>query len=145
MSSAESNSLFNDYCLNCFHYDAAIGVCSQIHENVRNYPKKFIKKCNGKFFTNDTTKSAPIRNDLVEEIAEPETAENLEENKVLANKYARTMLYGVIWAVGGTIVTMATYSAASKGGGTYVVAWGAILFGIFDFFKGLFGWLKYKE
>jgi hypothetical protein len=62
----------------------------------------------------------------------------------MAKKYARHMLFGFLWAAGGTIVTAATYQAAS-GGGTYVIAWGAILFGIIDFFWGLFGWLKYRD
>jgi hypothetical protein len=45
-------------------------------------------------------------------------------------------LYGGLWCVGGIIVTAVTYSAAS-GGGSYVVAWGAILFGAIQFFRGL--------
>lgn len=73
--------------------------------------------------------------------------ETPEGRQILAKKYSRHMLYGVLWAAGGTIVTVATYEAAASnpGGGTYVIAWGAILFGIIDFFRGLFGWLKYKE
>ena len=67
-----------------------------------------------------------------------------EGRQVMASKYKRHMLYGILWAVGGTVVTVATYSAAS-GGGVYVIAWGAIVFGIIDFFRGLFGWLKYKD
>lgn len=65
----------------------------------------------------------------------------------MAGKYARKMLYGFIWALGGTIVTVATYqrAASSSAGGTYIIAWGAILFGIIDFFRGLSGWLKYKD
>jgi len=59
---------------------------------------------------------------------------------VLASKYARHMLYGILWLVGGTVVTVATYKAAS-GGETYIIAWGAILFGIIEFFSGLIGWL----
>ena len=69
--------------------------------------------------------------------------ESAEDRKELASECARHMVYGVLWAVGGTLVTVATYEAASEGE-TYVVAWGAILFGIFDFFRGLFGWLKYS-
>ncbi|MDP6634437.1 MAG: hypothetical protein QGG42_06040 [Phycisphaerae bacterium] len=49
----------------------------------------------------------------------------------------RNMLYGALWCIGGIVVTAATYSAAS-GGGTYVVAWGAIVFGAIQFFRGLF-------
>ncbi len=69
--------------------------------------------------------------------------ESPEGHEALASKYARRMLYGVLWAVGGTIVTVVAYEAASPGG-TYIIAWGAIVFGIIDFFRGLFGWLKYK-
>lgn len=64
-------------------------------------------------------------------------------NSALASAYAKHMAYGALWAIGGTVVTAITYEAASNGG-TYVVAWGAILFGIIDFFRGLFGWLKYR-
>jgi hypothetical protein len=64
--------------------------------------------------------------------------------QALARAYARHMLYGVLWAAGGITVTVITL-AASANGGTYIVAWGAIIFGIIDFFRGLFGWLKYKD
>jgi hypothetical protein len=43
-----------------------------------------------------------------------------------------------LWCVGGTIVTIVTYQAAS-GGGTYMVAWGAIVFGGIQFLRGLMG------
>ena len=66
--------------------------------------------------------------------------ESPEGRKVLADKYARHMIYGILWAVGGTVVTVATYTAASNGG-TYFVAWGAIVFGIIDFFRGWYGWI----
>lgn len=48
----------------------------------------------------------------------------------------KDMLYGALWCIGGTAVTVLTYSAAS-GGGHYVIAWGAIVFGAIQFFKGL--------
>lgn len=48
----------------------------------------------------------------------------------------KNMLYGALWCIGGIVVTAATYSAA-PGGGTYVVAWGAIVFGAIQFFHGL--------
>lgn len=67
-----------------------------------------------------------------------------EARQMLASRYARHMLYGALWAIGGTVVTVWTYTAAASGG-TYVVAWGAIAFGIFDFFRGLFGWLRYQS
>lgn len=48
----------------------------------------------------------------------------------------KDMLYGALWCIGGIIVTSVGYSSAS-GGGSYLVTWGAILFGALQFFKGL--------
>lgn len=47
----------------------------------------------------------------------------------------KKMLHGALWCGGGILVTGITYLAAS-GRGTYVVAWGAILFGAFQFIQG---------
>lgn len=66
-----------------------------------------------------------------------------EGRSKMAAKYARHMIFGLLWAIAGTVITVWTYQAASDGG-VYVVAWGAILFGIIDFFTGLLGWLKYS-
>ena len=49
---------------------------------------------------------------------------------------------GMLWCVGGIIVTAVTYSMAS-GGGTYFVAWGAVLFGAIQALRGLF--FAFKE
>jgi hypothetical protein len=46
------------------------------------------------------------------------------------------MLYGGLWFFGGLIVTIVSFNAAS-GGGSYVVAYGAIIFGGIQFFRGL--------
>jgi hypothetical protein len=46
------------------------------------------------------------------------------------------MLQGVLWCVGGILVTAITYMIASRGG-VYVVTWGAVLFGAIQFFRGL--------
>ncbi len=52
----------------------------------------------------------------------------------------RNMFIGGIWCVGGTLVTVISYNAAvtSPGGGQYLIAWGAILFGGLQSLKGLF-------
>jgi hypothetical protein len=52
----------------------------------------------------------------------------------------RNMLIGALFCAGGTAVTVLTYQAAasSPGGGRYLLAWGAILFGAIQFFRGLF-------
>ena len=56
-----------------------------------------------------------------------------EEKRKQANK---DILRGALWCGGGLIVTMVTYSMAS-GGGSYVVAWGAIIFGAIQLIRGL--------
>jgi hypothetical protein len=43
---------------------------------------------------------------------------------------------GAIWLIGGVVVTVGTYASAAPGG-TYVVAWGAILFGIVKLIRGV--------
>jgi hypothetical protein len=50
---------------------------------------------------------------------------------------SRNMAIGAAWCIGGVVVTAVTYSAASEGGGTYIVTWGAIIFGAVQFFRGL--------
>ncbi len=51
----------------------------------------------------------------------------------------KNMLVGAIWCIGGIVVTAATYGAAASSptGGSYVVAWGAIVFGAVQFFRGV--------
>lgn len=51
------------------------------------------------------------------------------------------LIAGGLWCVGGTVVTVATYSAA-RDGGTYFVAWGAILFGGLQFLRGLYNLIR---
>jgi hypothetical protein len=57
-------------------------------------------------------------------------------NRKLAASGTRNMGMGLAWFIGGFIVTTATYSAATPGGG-YIVAWGAIAFGALQFFRGM--------
>jgi hypothetical protein len=46
---------------------------------------------------------------------------------------------GGVVALLGLAVTVVTYLSAEQSGGTYVIAWGAILFGAIRFFRGLNG------
>ncbi len=50
----------------------------------------------------------------------------------------KLMRKGIIWFVGGSAVTLFSYLAAisSPYGGHYVIAYGAIIFGIVQFFQG---------
>jgi hypothetical protein len=50
----------------------------------------------------------------------------------------KRMLNGALWCGGGVFVTMLSYALAANGG-TYIVAWGAIVFGGVQFFQGLRG------
>jgi hypothetical protein len=56
---------------------------------------------------------------------------------------AKTMLYGALWFVGGSIVTIWSYAAANSGsGGTYVVTWGAIIVGGIQIVKGFIQYIR---
>ena len=59
----------------------------------------------------------------------------------------RNMIVGGFWLFGGLAITIGTLSSAAHnpGGGSYVVAWGAIIFGGLQFFRGLAGWLAVKK
>lgn len=64
-------------------------------------------------------------------------------NEAHSKRANKDMLYGGLWLFGGLIVTFVTYSNASSGGGSYVVTWGAIIFGGIQFFKGIINKNKY--
>jgi hypothetical protein len=50
----------------------------------------------------------------------------------------RHMITGAIVCAVGTVITVWSYTAAEEGGGGhYVIAWGAIVFGAIQFFRGL--------
>lgn len=57
---------------------------------------------------------------------------------------ARNMGVGALFCVGGIVVTIVSYEAASSGtgGGTYLVTWGAIIFGGIQFIKGVIQFCK---
>ena len=72
------------------------------------------------------------------ETLKPADLKASEEETVLDNNGPHNMLVGGIWCVGGIIVTAVTYSMVSESGGTYFVAYGAIIYGGYQFVKGLF-------
>ncbi|MEX2459548.1 MAG: hypothetical protein WD770_11265 [Actinomycetota bacterium] len=67
-----------------------------------------------------------------------------QERAAAARRAFVRMWIGGAVAVIGILVTVITYSAASSGsgGGRYVVAWGAIVFGALAFLQGLVEWRK---
>jgi hypothetical protein len=56
-----------------------------------------------------------------------------EKSKALARK---NILSGVMWCIGGAIII--NIGASSSGGSTSFVAWGAILYGVFQFIMGIY-------
>lgn len=92
----------------------------------------------------DGVPPAEIKRRLVEQGLSQETAGivvgNLQKALAKARQEAggKNMLFGALWCIGGIVVTAMTYAAAANnGGGTYVVAWGAIIFGTVQFCRGL--------
>jgi hypothetical protein len=57
-------------------------------------------------------------------------------NDVKKEEGQKNMLIGGLICLVGIVITAATYSSAA-GGGKYLVAWGAILFGAVRFFRGM--------
>jgi len=83
--------------------------------------------------------SAQERAQILNRRNNPRTTNSFQRNQ--PNAAQRQMIIGALWCIGGIAVTAATYSAASgPGGGSYVVAWGAILFGGLQFVRGFVVW-----
>jgi hypothetical protein len=105
-----------------------------------------MKKCTycGKEYPDDTTVCA-LDEQPLERVGPPPVSQAntvtkpvMHPNVVAAvHAYAnKHMLIGGLWCIGGLLVTALSYGAAI-GGGSYVVAWGAIVFGAIQFFRGL--------
>lgn len=60
-----------------------------------------------------------------------------EGKAAVRGKYVRHIIFGLLWCVGGTVVTAVTYSS----GGTYIIAWGAIIIGALECLYGIGGLL----
>jgi hypothetical protein len=55
------------------------------------------------------------------------------------------MLNGILSIAGGIAFSVVTYMVAVLGAGFYLVAVGAVIFGIISFIRGLVGWLRYRR
>ncbi len=68
------------------------------------------------------------------------------DDLTLGETGSHNMLFGALWCLGGMVVTAATLATAySLGGGVYVVASGAIIFGALQFFRGVFQKVKSRR
>jgi len=63
-------------------------------------------------------------------------AQSIYESERRAAK-SKNITLGLILVVVGIIVTAATYDSASRSGGTYIIAWGPMVFGAIRLIKGL--------
>jgi hypothetical protein len=54
------------------------------------------------------------------------------------------MIWGAVFCIGGLAVTIGTYAAAGPGG-TFIITWGAIVFGGYQFLKGLFRYMGHEN
>jgi hypothetical protein len=84
---------------------------------------------------------------LIENGLDPESAmivvSNLTRMRAEAVGAAgkKEMLHGALWCIGGIAVTAVTYGLASEGV-PFIVAFGAIIFGAIQFFRGLVQWIR---
>ena len=78
--------------------------------------------------------------------SQPETPTSDAEQQAIAHAHDarrahanRQLLTGAIVFAIGLVVTLVTYSSASsgRGGGTYIVAWGPMVFGALRMFRGI--------
>jgi hypothetical protein len=68
--------------------------------------------------------------------ARPVLAERARQAPRPVRDGRKRMIYGAVWFFGGTAVTVMTLASAKSGGG-YVIAWGAIVYGAIEFFRGM--------
>ena len=70
--------------------------------------------------------------DMAFEMAQSEMLGSSEGQHQLADMYRRRMMRGLVITIAGIVITTVSYNSAasSPGGGTYLICWGAILFGV---------------
>ena len=82
-----------------------------------------------------------IRAKLVEQGLRADAADVVIANLRRAKRKValKDMAIGAGFCLVGLMITIATYAAATsgRGSGSYIVAWGAIIFGALQFFRGL--------
>jgi hypothetical protein len=94
------------------------------------------------------TSNEEIKQGLIEKGLDEQTSSliinSLESKaKEILDAHDTDMLRGALTCAAGLIITIWTYNSALNGG-TYIVAWGAIIFGAIRFFRGVTNTAKYK-
>lgn len=86
----------------------------------------------------------PVFEPMPESPQTPDTPGNNPANHPDLLKEARSnIIAGLLWCAGGLAFSFLTYFFATEGG-RYIIATGAIIWGILQACKGLFTWLKIK-
>ena len=119
-----------------FHADAAL---TQEQAITALYQYAAVEMQNG-------TPDAEIANRLMNQGLDADSAELIVSHtrsargQVLREAGMKNMFIGGIVCVIGLVVTVVSYQMAANnaGGGRYVVAWGAVIFGAIQFFRGVF-------
>ncbi len=73
-----------------------------------------------------------------EEFMSHQTEINAIPEKRKSGNNSGTVIWGAIVTIIGIFVTIFSYRSAAESGGTYVVAYGAIIYGIITLIKGAF-------
>ncbi|MBZ4656006.1 MAG: hypothetical protein JG759_554 [Thermoanaerobacter sp.] len=69
-------------------------------------------------------------------------SDTIDEYVLILNIAKKRIFYGMLWLLGGLILTYATY--ASSHDGKYFIFRGAIVWGIISLIRGVWAWLKVK-
>jgi len=73
------------------------------------------------------------RKDYIAPFVDSVIREYIKDRK---SKAKRSIIWGLVWGMGGLLATLVGYNIA-QGGGTYLVFWGAIIWGGFKVFVGI--------
>ena len=55
------------------------------------------------------------------------------------SRHKRKLVFGLLWFCGGILVTGVSAAMADDEGGSYVAAWGAVLYGLIQIVRGPYG------
>ena len=120
--------------------------CSQC--GLVNFADAFVcKRCNYQFQTSAQTDNqtyGTFNQTPQSSYSYSSSYQNQAESGADSSAAVRKMFFGALWAIGGTVATVASYSSAA-GGGKYFIFWGAIIFGVIDFLVGLNGYVSGKD
>ena len=87
MDRREGKNSYKKYCPICIHFHVDSGICAKIHRKIPEYPKQFIKKCNGSLFKPDPNKPSGLSSSRDKENADSSPVEKTENIPSLVELY----------------------------------------------------------